>query len=92
MEIADHFQLTLDGVTVDGTLDVGNSVNGASLIVTNGLVLNGTAWWAIRPTVGMAQSPLRGANSWAATEQWFLGTMATPPPTRSEWQTTARLW
>src|SRR5258708_13659660 len=34
---------TLNGVTVNGTLDVGRSVNGASLVVTNGLVLNGTA-------------------------------------------------
>jgi RHS repeat-associated protein len=33
----------LDGVTVNGVLDVGNSVNGAYLLVTNGLVLNGTA-------------------------------------------------
>ena len=32
-----------DGVTVNGTLDVGNSVNGAALTVTNGLALNGTA-------------------------------------------------
>jgi len=34
---------TLDGVTVNGVLDVGNSYNGATLTVTNGLVLNGTA-------------------------------------------------
>ena len=34
---------TLDGVTLAGTLDVGNTVNGAELTVTNGLVLNGTA-------------------------------------------------
>ena len=34
---------TLDGVTVNGVLDVGNSINGAQLTVTNGLVLNGTA-------------------------------------------------
>ena len=34
---------TLDGVTVNGTLDVGNSRNGANLTVTNGLTLNGTA-------------------------------------------------
>ena len=33
---------TLNGVTVNGTLDVGNSVNGASLTVVNGLTLNGT--------------------------------------------------
>ena len=35
--------LTLDGVTVNGTVDVGCSVNGAVLTVANGLVLNGTA-------------------------------------------------
>ena len=34
---------TLDGVTMNGSLDVGNSMNGASLTVTNGLVLNGIA-------------------------------------------------
>ena len=34
---------TLDGVTVNGTLDVGNNLNGATLTVSNGLVLNGTA-------------------------------------------------
>ncbi len=44
---------TLDGVTVNGELDVGNTYNGASLMVLDGLVLNGTAlvgnpnnsWW-----------------------------------------------
>src|SRR5207248_652511 len=34
---------TLDGVTVNGVLDVGSSTSGANLTVTNGLVLNGTA-------------------------------------------------
>ena len=34
---------TLDGVTVNGVLDVGNTYNDASLTVTDGLVLNGTA-------------------------------------------------
>ncbi len=34
--------LTLNGVTVNGRLDVGNSYSGASLTVTNGLTLNGT--------------------------------------------------
>src|ERR1035441_6449183 len=33
---------TLDGVTVNGVLDVGNTYNGANLTVANGLVLNGT--------------------------------------------------
>ena len=35
--------LTLDGVTVNGVLDVGNTYNGSVLTVTNGLVLHGTA-------------------------------------------------
>jgi hypothetical protein len=34
---------TLDGVTINGTLDVGNTYGVANLMVTNGLVLNGTA-------------------------------------------------
>ncbi len=34
---------TLDGVTVNGVLDMGNSINAATLTVTNGLTLNGTA-------------------------------------------------
>ena len=34
----------MDGVTINGLLDVGNTYNGASLTVTNGLVLNGTAY------------------------------------------------
>ena len=43
-ELAERFPAgTLDGVTVDGTLDVGNTYNGANLTVTNGLTLNGTA-------------------------------------------------
>ena len=33
---------TLDGVTINGTLDVGNTYS-ANLTVTNGLVLNGMA-------------------------------------------------
>ncbi len=33
---------TLDGVTVNGVLDVGDTYSGANLTVTNGLVLNGT--------------------------------------------------
>ena len=34
---------TLNGVAVNGVLDVGNTYSGASLTVINGLVLNGTA-------------------------------------------------
>ncbi len=34
---------TLDGVTVNGVLDVGNTYNAAQLTVLDGLVLNGTA-------------------------------------------------
>jgi hypothetical protein len=33
---------TLNGVTINGTLDVGNSIDGAGLDITNGLTLNGT--------------------------------------------------
>ncbi|MGP8238253.1 MAG: hypothetical protein ACLQVW_22970, partial [Limisphaerales bacterium] len=51
---------TLDGVTVNGTLDVGNSVSGAGLTVTDGLTLNGTmllgnpsnSWWGTVSFVG----------------------------------------
>jgi len=35
---------TLDGVTVNGVLDVGNTYSGAQLTVLDGLVLNGTAY------------------------------------------------
>jgi hypothetical protein len=34
---------TLDGVMINGTLDVGNTYGVANLMVTNGLVLNSTA-------------------------------------------------
>jgi hypothetical protein len=34
---------TLNGVTLNGVLDVGNSIDGGSVTVNNGLVLNGTA-------------------------------------------------
>ena len=51
---------TLDGVTVNGVLDVGNSYNRAQLTVTNGLVLNGTA---------LVGNP---TNGWSAVLQ-FLG-------------------
>jgi len=33
----------LDGVTLNGDLDVGSSINGGLVLITNGLVLNGTA-------------------------------------------------
>src|SRR6185503_5208888 len=47
---------TLDGVTVNGVLDIGNtSSNGVSLMVTNGLVLNGTALLG-NPTNGLPNS------------------------------------
>ena len=36
--------VTLDGVVVNGSLDVGNQISGAILTVTNGLTLNGTAF------------------------------------------------
>jgi hypothetical protein len=43
---------TLDGVTVNGDVDVGNSNNGAQLTVANGLVMNGTMLLG-NPTNGM---------------------------------------
>ena len=52
---------TLNGVTVDGILDVGNSDNEAGLAVTNGLTLNGTLLMG-NPT----------NSSWGGLE--FLGT------------------
>ena len=58
---------TLDGVTVNGVLDVGNSANGAYLRVTNGLVLNGTALVG-NPTnsnygaIGFAGNQVLGGN------------------------------
>ena len=53
---------TLDGVTVNGVLDVGNSMNGASLTVTNGLVLNGTV------LVGNPTNSNYGAISFAGSQ------------------------
>ncbi len=35
--------LTLEGVMVNGVMNAGNTVNGGSVMVTNGLVLSGTA-------------------------------------------------
>ena len=46
---------TLDGVTIDGTLDVGNSINGAWIYVVDGLTLNGTML-APRGGVGNAEA------------------------------------
>ena len=51
---------TLDGVTVSGTLDMGNTINGAILTVKDGLTLNGTmlagnptnGWWGYASFVG----------------------------------------
>jgi hypothetical protein len=53
---------TLDGVTVDGVLDVGNSYDYAGLTVTNGLTLNGTA------LVGNPSSGWVGAISFAGSQ------------------------
>ena len=53
---------TLDGVTVNGVLDVGNSYSGAVLTVTNGLVLNGTA------LVGNPTNSNYGAISFAGSQ------------------------
>ena len=52
---------TLDGVTVAGTLDVGNVVDYASLTVTNGLTLNGTL-------VGNPTNQSYGAVSFAGSQ------------------------
>ena len=53
---------TLDAVTVNGVLDVGNSYSGAVLTVTNGLVLNGTA------LVGNPTNSNYGAISFAGSQ------------------------
>ncbi len=53
---------TFDGVTVDGTLDVGSSYYRANLTVTNGLVLNGTA------LVGNPTNGNYGAIGFAGTQ------------------------
>jgi len=57
---------TLDGVTVNGVLDVGSNVSGARLAVVNGLVLNGTAYvggtngtWGM---IGFAGNQVLGGN------------------------------
>jgi hypothetical protein len=54
---------TFDGVVFSGLLDVGNSVNTATLLVTNGLVLNGRA---------LVGNPSSGNGSWGAI--YFAGT------------------
>jgi RHS repeat-associated protein len=54
---------TLDGVTVEGMLDVGSSYNEASLTVTNGLTLDGTM------LVGnSANNNIRGAGSFTGSQ------------------------
>ncbi len=53
---------TLDGVTVNGVLDVGNSYNRANLTVSDGLVLNGTA------LVGNSSNSQSGAISFAGNQ------------------------
>jgi hypothetical protein len=53
---------TLDRVTVNGTLDVGNTHSGANLLVTNGLTLNGTA------LVGNSGSTANGAITFAGSQ------------------------
>ena len=58
---------TLNGVTINGVLDVGNTYNAASLTVTNGLILNGTCYVG-NPTngsygaIGFAGSQTLGGN------------------------------
>ena len=53
---------TLDGVTVNGDLDVGSTVSGANLFVLNGLTLNGTM------RVGNPTNNGTGALSFAGTQ------------------------
>ena len=53
---------TLDGVTVNGVLDVGNSYYGANLTVANGLGLNGTA------LVGNPTNGLFGSIAFAGSQ------------------------
>jgi formylmethanofuran dehydrogenase subunit C len=53
---------TLDGVTVNGVLDVGNTYSAATLTVTEGLVLNGTM------LVGNATNNNYGAISFAGNQ------------------------
>ncbi|MEI6566018.1 MAG: RHS repeat-associated core domain-containing protein [Verrucomicrobiota bacterium] len=53
---------TLDGVAVNGVLDVGNSYNAANLTVTNGLVLNGTA------LVGNSTNSVFGSLAFAGSQ------------------------
>src|SRR5208337_5171403 len=53
---------TLDGVTVNGVVDVGNSYNGAKLTVLDGLMLNGTA------LVGNPTNSSYGAISFAGSQ------------------------
>ncbi|HZV34029.1 MAG TPA: CARDB domain-containing protein, partial [Verrucomicrobiae bacterium] len=52
----------LNGVTLNGNLDVGNTFNTASVTVTNGLVLNGTAW------VGNPTNGWYGGMAFAGTQ------------------------
>ena len=61
--------LTLDGVTVSGDIDVGNQINQAALIITNGLTLNGTAY------VGNPTSQSYGSLAFAGS-QLFQGQAA----------------
>ena len=58
---------TLDGVTVNGLLDVGNSISSATLTVTNGLTLNGTALVG-NPTEGYPYSSYFGGIAFAGAQ------------------------
>jgi len=51
----------LDGVTLNGVLDVGNSFSQTGLTVTNGLILNGTAYVG-NPTNGSSGAILFAGN------------------------------
>ena len=56
----------LDGVTVNGTLDVGRQNNSASLSVLNGLTLNGTLYVGNATNSWCGQVGLSARKPWAA--------------------------
>ncbi len=62
--IANHSGGVLDGVTIDGTLDVGNSYNGGTLTITNGLTLDGTM------LLGNPSNDFEGVVLWAGTQNF----------------------
>jgi hypothetical protein len=78
---------TVDGVTVNGVLDLGNTYDWASLTVTNGLVLNGEAMvGADRGTVGainFAGSQVLGGTGTVVFGYYFDPSLNVLRPTQS---------